>query len=171
MIQVNYKLTEQEIYKSLLDISKSRVVTNVMRIIGFILLAVMLFLIAAGLRRGGFDISLGNTFPIFLALYLIFLSEITAKFQTPSLIKNKNPFTEQTQVKIYETGFRVKGETFNNQFQWEKLNSIIETPDFFVLKETEVLATVIPKRVLTQEDATQLKSIISNVTGPKIKLL
>lgn len=171
MIQISYKLTEEEIYKSLLQISKSRGVTNVMRIVGFIVLAIMLFLTTAGLKNGVFNLSLGYAFPVFLALYLIFLSEITAKFQTPTLIKKKNPFTEQTQVKVYETGFRVKGETFSNQFQWDKLNSIVETPEFFLLKETEVLATVLPKRAMTEEDATQLKAIISKVSGPKVVMI
>ena len=171
MIQISYKLTEQEIYQSLLEISKSRFITNLMRIVGFVLLAVMLFITTSSLRAGTYNFSLGLIFPIFFSIYLIFLSEITAKFQVPNLINKKNPFTEEVKVKIYETGFKVKGETFANQFSWEKLNSIIETKDFFLLKETEIVATVIPKRVLTADDLLQLKNIISAVSGPKIKLV
>ena len=170
MIQINYKLTEPEIYQGLLEISKSRVITNVMRIVGFVLLAVMLFITTASIRSGVFNVSPGFVFPIFLSLYLIFLSEITARFQAPSLVKKKNPFTEEVKVKIYETGFSVKGETFNNQLSWDKLNAIVETPDFFLLKETEVLATVLPKRVFTAEDISEFKNVVSNVTGPKIKM-
>ena len=80
MIQLTYKLTEPEIYQGLLEISKSRGVTNVLRIAGFVLLAVMLFITTASLTNGVFNFSLGFIFPIFLAVYLIFLSEITAKF-------------------------------------------------------------------------------------------
>ena len=170
MIQLTYKLTEPEIYQGLLEISKSRGVTNVLRIAGFVLLAVMLFITTASLTNGVFNFSLGFIFPIFLAVYLIFLSEITAKFQVPNLIKKKNPFTEEVNVKIYETGFKVKGQTFYNQFTWDKLNSIVATPDFFLLKETEVLATVLPKRVFTADDMIRFKNIVSNVNGPKVTL-
>lgn len=170
MINTSYKLTEPEIYQSLVEISKSRFITNLMRIIGFVLLAIMLFITITSIRTGTYNFSLGFLFPIFFSIYLIFLPEITAKFQVPNLISKKNPFTETVQIKIYETGFKVKGESFANQFSWEKLNSIIETKDFFLLKQTEIIATVIPKRVLTTDDLVQLKGIISAVSGPKIKL-
>ena len=166
MVQVNYKLTEPEIYQGLLEISKSRVVTNVLRIVGFVLLGIMLFITTASLTHGIFNFSLGFVFPIFLAVYLIFLSEITAKFQVPNLIKKKNQFTEEVSVKLYETGFKVKGETFYNQFTWDKISEIIETDDFFLIKETEVLATVLPKRVFTAEHSVRFRQIVGNITAP-----
>ena len=168
MIQISYRLTEQEIHQSLLDISNSRLITKVLRIAGSLLLAAMVFITTASLINGTFRFSLAYAFPFFAAIYLTFVSEITAKFQTSNLTKNKNPFTEEALVKIYETGFKVKGETFNKQLVWEKLNSIIETKDFFIFKETEIMASVLPKRVFTEQQIAELKNIISSVTGPKI---
>ncbi len=171
MIKLSYKLTESEIYTSLVAIFKSRFITNLMRNVGFVILAVMLFLTTSGLRNGTLNFTAGFAFPIFLAIYLIFLPEITSKFQTPNLVKKKNPFSEEVNVKIYETGYRVQGQTFNNQQSWNNLNAIIETKDFFLLKETDIIATVIPKRVLSAEDSSQLVAIINQVEGPKKLLL
>lgn len=170
MVQANYKLTEKEIYLSLIEISKSRFITLLMRGVGFVILAFMLFYTTASIRNGTFSFSLGHAFPIFLSIYLIFLSEITARFQTPSLIKNKNAYSEEVKVKIYETGFSAKGLTFFNQFTWDKIVVIMETDLFFILKETEVSATVIPKRALKQGEIIELKAIFNGVEGPKIKL-
>ncbi len=171
MIKLSYKLTEQEIYSSLVAIFKSRFITNLMRIVGFVILAVMLFLTTSSWRNGTLEFTSGFVFPIFLSLYLIFLSEITAKFQAPALVKKKNAFSEALEVKIYETGYRVAGQTFNNQQTWGQLNSIIETKEFFLFKETDIIATVIPKRVLSIEETEQLTKIIHSITGPKIELL
>ena len=168
MIQISYKLTEQEIHQSLLEISNSRLITKVLRIVGSVLLAAMVYITTASLINGTFQFSLYYAFPVFISIYLTFVSEITAKFQTPNLLKKKNPYTEEAKVKIYETGFRVKGDTFSKQLTWDKLNMILETKDFFILKETEIMASVLPKRVFTLEEATEFKSIISTVTGPKI---
>jgi len=170
MIQISYKLTEPELYKGLTDISDSRFITKLFRIIGSVLLAVMVFITTSTLIKGTFSFTLSFAFPIFLGIYFFFLSDITARFQVPSLIKKKNRFTEQVVIKMYETGFRVKGETFANQFKWDNMNSIIETKDFFLLKDTEMTASVIPKRVLTEEETAEFKKIVSNITGPKIKM-
>lgn len=171
MIQISYKLTEQEVHQSLLEISNSRFITKMLRIVGSILLAVMLFITTASLINGTFHFSLAYAFPLFIGIYLTFLSEITAKIQTYNLLSNKNPFTEHVKVKIYESGFRVKGETFSKQLTWDKLNLIKETKDFFILKETEITASVLPKRVFTTEEMTAFRNILDAVTGPKIEMV
>ncbi|WP_221392638.1 YcxB family protein [Dyadobacter sp. NIV53] len=168
MIQISYKLTEKEVHQSLLDISNSRFITKLLRIVGSILLAVMVYITTARLINGTLNFSLYYAFPFFLAIYLTFVSEITAKIQASNLVKKKNPFIELTMVKIYETGFKVKGETYNKQLVWNKLNSIVETKEFFILKETEIMASVLPKRVFTPEETTEFKNLIRTITGPKI---
>ncbi len=171
MIILNYKLSEPEIYSSLVAIFKSRLITNIMRIVGFVILAIILFLTTSGWKGGPFKFESGFIFPIFLSVYLIFLSEITAKFQAALLSKKRNSFSEPLQVKIYETGYQVAGDTFNNQQAWKKLHAIIETKAFFLFKESDRIATVIPKRVLATEEFEKLTKIIHAVTGPKIDLL
>lgn len=171
MIILNYKLSESEIYSSLVAVFKSRFITNILRIIGFAILAIMIFLIASSWKNGTLELTGGLVIPIFLSIYLIFLSEITAKFQAMVISKKRNSFSEPLRVKIYETGYQVAGDTFNNQQAWKKLNAIIETKAFFLFKENDRIATVIPKRVLESGEFEELTKFIHAVTGPKIKLL
>ncbi|CAG5000495.1 hypothetical protein DYBT9275_02475 [Dyadobacter sp. CECT 9275] len=170
MIQVNFKLTEDELYKSLVDVSKSRMITKILLIVGSILLAIMLYITTINIVKGIFYFSMGFIFPLFLGVYLIFLSEITAKFQVPNLIKKKNPFTERVTVQLDHTECRTKGETFSHRLTWEKFHAIVETDDFFLLKVTDVTANVLPKRAFTPEDILAFKGILASVKGPQLKL-
>jgi hypothetical protein len=170
MILIEYKLTEDEIYRGVVETSRSRLVTKLLRIFGFVLIGVMLFITTNGLANGTYAFSFTNAFPLLLGIYLVFLSEITAKMQTPNLVKSKNPFSEKVKVRMDQSGFRITGSTFNTHLPWEKFVEIVETKEFFLLKATEGTASVIPKRTLTMEEAIQFRSLVGSVEGPKVNL-
>lgn len=170
MIQISFKLTEKEIYQGLVDTSKSRFITKLMLGGGFFLVASMLFYATNSLAHGTFVFSFTTYFPLFLGIYLLFLSEITAKMQTPNLLKTKNPFSEQVTVRMDKSVFRITGDSFNTQLPWEKIIEIIETKDFFLVKATEGTANVIPKRAFTENEITEFKILANSISGPKLKL-
>jgi len=170
MITTTFKLTENELYESLVEISKSKFVVKVLRVIGIALLSLMILLLIFNISNGSFVPSFGFFFPIFLQLFMIFISEITAKLQVPSLLKTNNPIVENMLVKLDSNYFTFTGESFNIQMSLEKLHSVIETKKFFLLKVSDGSANVIPKRALTTDDVIQFKNIISAIPGLDVKL-
>ncbi len=170
MIQISYKLTKEEIYRGLVATSKSRFVTKLMTGFGLVMAAAMLFIVSNRLANGGFAFSVTSVFPLFLGIYLLFLSEITAKFQVPNIIKTKNAFTEQVRVKIDKSAFRITGETSDSQIKWDKFAEIVETKEFFLLKASDGIANILPKRAFTEEDNARFKILLSSLNGPKVKL-
>ena len=171
MVQISYKLTEDEIYKGLVENSNTRVITKVLTIFGSILLAVMLYLTTVNIINGINYFSMGYAFPMFLGAYLVFLPEATAKMQVPNLIKTKNPFTENVVVRIDRAGFRTKGETFSTSHSWDSVHSIVETKDFYLLKPTESTVTVLPKRAFLSEQTDEFKMIVASVNAPVVKMI
>lgn len=170
MITTTFKLTENELYESLVEISKSKFSVKLLRVIGITLLSLMILLLIFNISNGSFVLSFSFFFPIFLQLFMIFISEITAKLQVPNLLKTKNPLVENMLVNINSNYFTITGESFNIQMSFEKLHSVIETKIFFLLKVSDGSANVIPKRTLTIDDVIQFKKIISAVPGLKVKL-
>ena len=171
MVTTTFKLTENELYESLVEISKSKFVVKVLRVIGIALLSLMILLLIFNISNGGFILSFGFFFSIFLQLFMIFISEITAKLQVPSLLKTNNPIVENMLLKLDSNYFTFTGESFNIQMSLEKLHSVIETKKFFLLKVSDGSANVIPKRALTTDDVIQFKNIISAIPGLKVKLI
>jgi hypothetical protein len=170
MVQISFKLTEKEIYKGLVETSRSRFITRLMRGFGFFLVAGMLFFTTNSLANGTYVFSFTTSFPLFLGIYLLFLSEITARLQTPNLVKTKNPFSEKVNVRLDRSGFRISGDSFNTQLAWDKFLEIVETDDFYLLKATEGTANVLPKRAFSEEEKAEFKSLVSAVDGLKLKL-
>ena len=171
MVTTTFKLTENELYESLVEISKSKFVVKVLRVIGIALLSLMILLLIFNISNGSFILSFGFFFSIFLQLFMIFISEITAKLQVPSLLKTNNPIVENMLLKLDSNYFTFTGESFNIQMSLEKLHSVIETKKFFLLKVSDGSANVIPKRALTTDDVIQFKNIISAIPGLKVKLI
>ncbi|MCE7043308.1 YcxB family protein [Dyadobacter sp. CY312] len=170
MVQIEYKLTEKELYKGLVENSNSRFITKLFRGFGSVVLVVMVYMTAVNITSGINNFSLAFLFPLVMGVYMVFLPEITAKIQVPNLIKSKNPFTELIKVRMDGNGFRMKGETFSNHLPWEQFHSIVETKDFFLVKAAEATANVLPKRVFTAEDMIEFKSMAASLTGPKVIL-
>jgi hypothetical protein len=171
MIQINFKLTEKEIYKSLVDTANSRLITKVLRWSGFALMGLMLFYIANQMANATFEWSMTTVFPLLLGGYLFFLPEITGKMQAPNLIKTKNPFSEPVRVKMDHDGFRITGNSFNVKIEWNQFREVIETKDFYLLKATEGTANVLPKRAFADADHAAFLSLVRRANIPKIKLL
>ncbi len=170
MVQISFKLTKKEIYKGLVDTARSRFITRLMQGFGLVLAGAMLFYASNTLANGTFTFSITIYFPLFLGIYLLFLSEITAAIQTPNLAKSKNPFSEQVKVRIDRSAFRISGESFNTQLTWDKILEVVESSDFYLLKATEGTANVLPKRAFTEEEKTEFRSIVSSIEGLKVKL-
>ena len=171
MVTTTFKLTENELYESLVEISKSKFVVKVLRVIGIALLSLMILLLIFNISNGSFILSFGFFFSIFLQLFMIFISEITAKLQVPSLLKTNNPIVENMLLKLDSNYFTFTGESFNIQMSLKKLHSVLETKKFFLLKVSDGSANVIPKRALTTDDVIQFKNIISAIPGLKVKLI
>lgn len=169
MVQIEYKLTEKEVYNGLVQNNSARLITRILRGLGIFLLVVMVFTTTVNIVNGIYYFSMSYLFPFVMSIYLTFLSEITAKIQVPNLIKTKNPYVQEVKVRIDGNGFRMKGESFSNFMEWEKFHSIVETADFYLVKSTEASANIMPKRAFTPEDVTEFKKILDGVTGPKVK--
>lgn len=170
MVQISFKLTRKEIYKGLVETSQSRFITKVMKGFGLVLAGAMLFYGSNSLANGTFTFSFSIYFPLFLGIYLLFLSEITALIQTPNLAKTKNPFSEQVKVRIDRAAFRISGDSFNTQLTWDKILEVVETNDFYLLKATEGTANVLPKRAFSEGEKAEFRTIVTTVEGPKVKL-
>ena len=170
MITTSFTLTEKELYKSLVEISKSKFVVKMLRIIGIFLFSIMILVTTINIINDNFVISSGFIFPLVLNLLMIFVSEITARLQVPSLLKTKNRFTENMLVEVDSKKISINGESFNIQMSLEKLHSIIETKDFFLLKVSDGSANVIPKRALAGGDIMIFRNIVSSVVSLKTKL-
>lgn len=168
MVQIEYKLTEQELYKGLVENANSRLITKLFRGLGSVLLVVMVYITTVNLVSGTNYFSMAYLFPLIMAIYMVFLPEITAKIQVPNLIRSRNAFTEFTRVRMDGNGVRMKGDTFSSHLAWEQFHSIVETKEFFLVKPTEATANVLPKRVFTAADMVAFKNMVVPLTGPKI---
>jgi hypothetical protein len=170
MIQISFKLTEQELYKGLVETSRSRLVSQLLRGLGFIVLAVIVFFTTSNIKNGTFYFSFGYVFCLLASIYMIFISEITSKFQTSNLIKTRNAYSEQIQVKVTHNHIHFSGDKFSTKLTWDKVLEVVETSDFFLLKTSEGIANPIPKRAFSANELAEFKTTVSNSTGLKLKL-
>lgn len=171
MLSLTYKLTKDELYSGLVETSRSRFITKLFRVAGSILLAVLVYIFTVNLINGTLFFNLGFAFSLFLGLQMVFLPEIAAKIQVPALIKSKNPLAQEVKIDIHMTGYRIKGESFSNQLAWDKLHSIVETKDFFLLRVSEGSANILPKRAFSEQALLEFKNVIAAAPALKTKLL
>jgi len=86
----------------------------------------------------------------------------------PLLIKHKAKTNLQTEASyeheiyysINEDGFSVKGFGFEGNMHWKSLYKIIELKNIFVLYSNKYVASIIPKRALSEIELNELRNIL-----------
>ncbi|GAB3783565.1 hypothetical protein GCM10028818_41820 [Spirosoma horti] len=166
MFEITFKLTESELYKGLVAISRSRFIIKAFRIIGITWVILYSFILYSDIAHGVTPSFYAIFFMLF-GLYIIFIAEISSKFQSSKLIKTNAQITEQTTYVFDETSYQLTGESFSSRMTYNKLFEVREVGDFVLLRVTEGSANILPKRVLSTDQFSSLKQTIVSV--PKLK--
>jgi hypothetical protein len=167
MNEITFTLSREELYRGLVAVAKTRMITKIFRILSMFLLASVVFITVATLKDGTFKVTSGYVITIILTLYGYFLPEISAKVQAPSIIKAQSPLVQPLKLAVHKTYYTITGSNFTNKLTYEKLHSAVETDEFFLLKTLEGSANIVPKRAFTAEQVTQFRSILSEIRGLK----
>ncbi|MFD2935366.1 YcxB family protein [Spirosoma flavum] len=169
MIETTFKLTEHELYKGLLAISRSRITTKTSRIFGIFITLVSISVLYGDIMNNATP-SLYSVLLLLFGLYSIFLAEISSKIQARSLMKKKAQITESSIYIFDETSYQLSGESFSTRMTYNKLFEVREVRDFILLRVTEGSANILPKRALSADQFTSLKQIVMAVPNLKLKL-
>ncbi|TLV02141.1 YcxB family protein [Dyadobacter luticola] len=171
MNEIPFQLTAEELYRGLIALARTRLITKMFRILGMVLLAVLVFITVVMIKDGNFQFTSGYVVTLLLAVYGYFLPEISARIQAPSMVKSQNPIVQPMKLSVHKTYYVLTGENFTNRLTYEKMHSAVETEEFFLLKTSEGSGQMIPKRIFTPEQIAQLKAILLDVNGLKVKFL
>ena len=109
-------------------------------------------------------------FFMLFGLYIIFIAEISSKFQSSKLMKANAQITEQTSYVFDETSYQLTGESFSSRMAYNKLYEVREVGDYVLLRVAEGSANILPKRALSADQLSNLKQIIASVPKLKSKL-
>lgn len=168
MFETNFKLTEQELYEGLVAISRGRRITKIFRIIGVIWSVSYLLILISYMAAEAMPNLYSVVFLLF-GIYMIFLSEISAKFQSRNLIKENSQITEKTTYVFDGTGYQLTGESFSIRLAYSKLYEVREVGNLILFQVSEGSANIVPKRSLSSDQFNTLKKVMASVSNLKSK--
>lgn len=154
-----FQLTKDELSKGLEYISNSSLMMKYLRYFGMFLAIIGTF----GLYQyyvNNVTADFWSWFLPFFGLYLFFMPQINAYFQTNQLIKSGNHITELLTFSFDQEQYELKGENFSSQIQWKLLKKVVFKKGLVLLFLTDKTATILPERVLSHEQLEALKSLV-----------
>lgn len=136
-------------------------------VIGVLMWSVVLFYFL------GYHAIANDLFPsqqlIFAILMTIFLPGLI--FWNAKRTFNANArFNESIYYTFDNTWIELKGESFESKFTWKKILKVKETKSWFLIFSNKVVANIIPKKGMTNEEILVLRKIIKSVPNLKSSL-
>lgn len=91
----------------------------------------------------------------------------TAKWATRRALRTSPAARGEQHVGVAEWGMQVSGPMYNGSLNWSAFMSASETPEFLLFFITSLQPVFIPKRLLSDESATQVRELARRGMGAK----
>jgi hypothetical protein len=84
---------------------------------------------------------------------------------------NQSRLSEKTTYKIDKQCFYIEGESFETKLNWNKMDKVEETKDFFLVYQSKMAANIILKRDMTDDLIRQLRAVLVSISNLDVKLM
>lgn len=162
MLTTTFKLTEEEVYNSILAISRSRSLFKIYKILGVLYLTLafgQLYLVFFY----NYSIDIAYYFFFLIALMMINAPRLTAKYHARKSFKSNAPITESLCFKFTNTRYELQGESFRLECAYHRLIVVEEIKGLILFRRTEGHANVLPIRILSTDEHTELREILASI--------
>jgi len=129
--------------------------------VGLIFLALSLSLIAA--KESEKSIS-----TMIICGFVLVLCPVYLRFQSQRCYKRTRSGSNGCELTLDEGGIGVEGQYSSGHMDWKAIHSFREDEKVFLLYLAPARFIAIPKRAGTEEQATELRSLLSRQVGPLI---
>lgn len=126
----------------------------------FTIMTVLLFLITITI-----SLFSKNDFSLTIVLFIAFLLFMPLMTYIGAVI-NFNPNNRASETIEYHFTneyLSIKGESFNSQLSWEKINKVTQSKNWILIWQNKLVGNPIVKRNISQEQIKELKEILDNV--------
>ena len=97
----------------------------------------------------------------------ILLSPILTLVQTKKLYQTNRVFQEQLKYTLTNDSIHTKGKTFDSTQKWTGFYKIQETKSFFMLYQSERVATLLDKKMFSDNELNEFKQFIQSLNIQK----
>ncbi len=104
---------------------------------------------------------------LFLSLVLLVLVPWVSYGRIKRNFESSDRTKEHLEYTFDEQGMRVKGASFEAVSQWDMTYKVKENRWWFLIYQNRLMANVIVKEDLTEEEIKQLRTLVKNVEGWK----
>ena len=107
---------------------------------------------------------------VFVGVVFIFFSQIMAFFNVRRMGNDERVY-EKIAYKFDLKNIYVKAESFEGYLDWSHIQQVIETKSFFLLYQSKVGASIIPKNAFSDEQASDFRDLITTIPDLKNNIL
>lgn len=108
-------------------------------------------------------------FQLIFGFIVIFIFPVIIAWQGKKAYKAIKIFHERLKYQFSDNTITVKGDTFKNEFEWNKLLKVVEWKHWLLLYQDKYVAYPIPKEAIG-EQITNLRTLIKNKPDVKSQL-
>jgi hypothetical protein len=103
---------------------------------------------------------------IFVGVVFLFFSNIMAYFNVRRMQHDERIY-EKTQYRFGLERIEIQAETFEGYLDWEQIMKVVETKSHFLLYQSKLGASILPKTAFTDDEAADFRDLIT--TLPNLK--
>jgi hypothetical protein len=108
-----------------------------------------------------------STLNIILPIVTFFVLPITFYYSLKKQFENNYRLKENIKIIIDSNSMNVKGESFNTETPWDKVEAIIEKKSMFLIKQGKIKYGYLMKSYFNQEQLKDFKDIIQAINIKK----
>ena len=110
------------------------------------------------------------TFQFVIGIILIFLTPYKVFATTKRNFNSNQRLQEEIEYEFTNEKMKIKGESFNSEFDWYNTNKIEELNNWFLIYQSSTTGNLIPKKNLSKTEIEQLRNIFNEQKNIKLKL-
>jgi hypothetical protein len=151
---IKTKLTKDEYVKATLTVILNRTYTLYFFI--FVSIVVIVNIISSVARGQAVIATILPPVLIFSAYILVIYFSVKRGY-----LKNKR-ISESIEYTFEENRLIIRGESFNSELSWDKINKVTLTKNWLLIWQTKISANAIPRKDISESDLANLKIILAS---------
>lgn len=172
MVQVNSQLSQQDFLKFNFSHFFGKLFVRIFfGVFGIIALMSLLSFILISLTSYEQANPVEQLMPVFIISAILGLTCWSVYSQSKRVYTTTNAVHEPIAYTFSNAGVHVKGKSFESELSWSNMYKIVETKEYFVFYQNNVVANLVPKKSFdSKEQIHALRSLIASQPNLKQKL-
>jgi hypothetical protein len=104
-----------------------------------------------------------------LGLYLSLVAPAILLLRAVRISRKQSRLMEPVEMEITPDFFKIKGESYNYEYSWNKIEQVRDTHFAYLVYLSKVQAHILPKYALSKNEEIQLRESLSSISGLKLK--